>query len=105
MAHSGRTGRLGIILAACYLAAAGPTIAYELGIRIYDRGHSEFAGMLSIVITLPTGVVLNSVSRTVFGVRVGDSDTSFVLILGLAALMNAAAVYLVVSRLQALARR
>jgi hypothetical protein len=88
------SSRLGIMLAACYLALAGLCIGYELSIRIYDRGNSEFAGMLSIVMTLPTGVVPNSVSRTMFGVRVGDSDTSFVVILGLAALVNAAAVYL-----------
>jgi hypothetical protein len=104
VAHLVRAGRLGIILAACYLALAALTIAYELGVRIFDRGNSEFAGMLSIVMTLPTGVVLNSVSRTVLGVRAGDSDTSFVVILGLAALVNGAAMYFVV-RLLTTARK
>jgi len=100
-----RASTRGAIVAACYLAVVGLAIAYELDIRIHDTAHSEFAGWLSIVLTLPTGVLLNALSRAVFGVVIGDSNRSFVAILGLAALINAAVLYLGVSRLQPPSRR
>ena len=100
-----RTSKLGTVLAVSYLVLSGLSIAYELSIRIYDRGNSEFAGMLSIALTLPTGVLLAWLADSGLGVKVGDSDASFVLILGLAALANACAIYVIVSLLQAWVRR
>lgn len=67
------------------------------GGRIYDRGDSEFAGLLSIALTLPTGVLLVWLADSGLGVKVGDSDASFVLVLGLAALVNACIIYVPVS--------
>jgi hypothetical protein len=88
--------RRGILVAGSYLALAALSIGYELSIRLFDRGNSEFAGMLSTVLTLPTVLAAMSIANRVFGVRAGDSDTSFVLILGLAALANATIIFLIV---------
>ena len=85
--------KLASILAGSYLALAALSIGYELSIRIFDRGNSEFAGMLSMALTLPTVLAAISIAGRTFGVRPGDSDTAFVVILGLAALVNAAAIF------------
>ena len=52
----------------------GLSTAYEPSVRIYDRGHSELAGMMSISLTLPTGVLLAWLTESELGVKVGDSD-------------------------------
>jgi len=85
----------GTILIGCYLLLAASAVAYELSIRIVDRGNSEFAGMLSVALTLPASFVLIWIGKAAFGVNVGDSDGSFVAILGLSALANADIVWLV----------
>ena len=91
---SSRTGsKLAWILAGSYLALAALTIGYELSIRLFDRGNSEFAGMLSAALTLPGVLAVISLVGLTLGVHVGDSDTSFVVILGLSALVNAAAIF------------
>lgn len=100
-----KTSKLGIILAVSYLVLLCMSIAYELSIRIYDRGNSEFAGMLSVALTFPTSVLLIWLADSGLGVKVGGSDVSFVLILGLAAAVNASVIYVIVSLLGALARR
>jgi hypothetical protein len=41
-----RATRAATILAAVYLTVAALCIGYELSIRLFDRGNSEFAGML-----------------------------------------------------------
>ena len=97
-----KTSKLGITLAGSYLALLCLSIAYELGIRIYDRGNSEFAGMLSIALTLPTGVLLVWLADSGFGIKVGGSDAAFVSILGLAAVVNACIIYVIVSLLRKL---
>jgi hypothetical protein len=91
-----RPSKLGLIIAGSYLTLAALSIGYELSIRLFDRGNSEFAGMLSTVLTLPTVLAAISIANRVFGVRVGDTDTSFVVILGLAALANAAILFVIV---------
>ena len=89
------TKKLSTILIGCYLLLAASAVAYELSIRIFDRGNSEFAGMLSVALTLPASLVLIWIGKAAFGVNVGDSDGSFVAILGLSALANACIVWLV----------
>ena len=89
------TRKLGTILTGCYLALAASAIAYELSIRIYDRGNSEFAGMLSMAVTLPASLLLVFMGKAAFSVNVGDSDLSFLVILGLSALANAGAIWMV----------
>src|SRR2546425_11431565 len=95
------TKKLPTILTACYLALAASAVAYELSVRIYDRGNSEFAGMLSVFLTLPASLLLIWTGNAAFGVNVGDSDTSFVTILGLSALTNALIVWIVLRLLAA----
>jgi hypothetical protein len=89
------TDKLARILTACYVLLAGSAIAYELSIRIFDRGNSEFAGMLSVVLTFPASLILIGIGKEAFGVNVGDSDASFVVILGLSALTNACIVWMI----------
>jgi hypothetical protein len=87
--------KLAAIAAGSYLALAALCIGYELSIRLFDRGNSEFAGMLSMALTLPGVLAAISIAGAGFGVRPGDSDTAFVVILGLGALVNAAAIFAV----------
>jgi hypothetical protein len=91
--------RVGIV-AGSYLVLAGICIAYELGIRVYDTGNSEFAGMLSFVATLPASILIDVIAKRVFAINVGDSNTAFVVILGLAAALNAFLVYIGLAYLQ-----
>lgn len=81
-----------------YLALACALIAYELHIRIDDAGHSEFAGMLSAVATMPSSILLFFLTPRVFGVRAGDSNAAFVAVFGAAALLNAVALFLLLNR-------
>jgi hypothetical protein len=85
--------RLPEILTACYIALVAIAIAYELGIRVHDMAHAEFAGWLSAVLTLPTVILVNIFSAHTVGVRMGDSNTAFVLIPALAGAINAAVIY------------
>ena len=96
----GTTSTRAGLVAGVYLAIAGLSIAYELSRRIFDRGNSEFAGMLSTLVTLPSSLLMFFLTPVVFGVHVGDSDRAFVVILGAAALLNAGLLFLVVNRLR-----
>ena len=87
------------LAAAADLAIAALCIGYELSIRLFDRGNSEFAGMLSAALTLPSLLAV-AVAGGAFGVHVGDSDVSFVVMLGLAALLNAAAIFAIARALR-----
>ena len=89
------TRKLGTILSGCYLVLAVSAVAYELSIRIYDRGNSEFAGMLSMAVTLPASLLLVLMGKAAFSVNVGDSDVSFLVILGLSALTNACVIWMI----------
>ena len=89
------TRKLATILTGCYLALAASAVAYELSIRIYDRGNSEFAGMLSMAVTLPASLLLVLMGKAAFSVNVGDSDLSFFVILGLSALANACVIWMI----------
>jgi len=93
------TRKLGTILTGCYLVLAASVIAYELSIRIYDRGNSEFAGMLSMALTLPASLLLVWMGKAAFSVNVGDSDVSFLVILGLSAFANACAIWMIFAML------
>src|SRR5262245_6235613 len=93
------TRKLATILTGCYLALAACSVAYELSIRIYDRGNSEFAGMLSIAVTLPASLLLVLIVMAAFSVIVGDSDVSFLVILGLSALVNACVIWMILAML------
>jgi hypothetical protein len=77
-------------LAATYFLVVGVSVSYEIGIRIHDAAHSEFAGWLSAMLTFPSIFLVNFISGHVVGVRMGDSNTSFATIAGLAAVSNAA---------------
>jgi hypothetical protein len=78
-----------------YLGLAIAAVAYELSIRVFDRGNSEFAGMLSTVVTLPSSLATIAIGKTAFGVNPGDSDFAFVTILGLSALANAGILWMI----------
>jgi hypothetical protein len=94
------TSRFAIICAGFYLILAAISIAYELSIRVFDTGNSEFAGMLSFALTLPSSLAIDVISKAGLGINVGDSNMAFVAILGLAALVNAGLLYVILSRLR-----
>ena len=85
-----RAATRAVVLAAAYFLVVGVSVSYEIGIRIHDAAHSEFAGWLSAMLTFPSILLVNSISGHVIGVRMGDSNTSFALIAGLSAVLNAA---------------
>ena len=87
-----------VLGAGVYLALTFACIGYELSVRLYHRGNSEFAGMLSAFVTLPSSLLVFVLTPRLFGVRVGDSDTAFVTILGAAALLNTAVLFLLLNR-------
>jgi len=89
-----------VVLAASYFLVVGVSISYEIGIRIHDTAHSEFAGWLSAALTFPSILLVNSISGFVIGVRMGDSNTSFALIASFAAVLNAAIIYAFASRVR-----
>ena len=91
--------KLAIILTAAYLALAVASIIYELSIRINDTSNSEFAGILSLALTLPSSVLVVSIAAYVLGIAPGDSNAAFIFQLGLAASLNAAIIYATISRL------
>lgn len=91
--------KLGKILTGCYLLLAASAVVYELSVRIFDRGNSEFAGMLSVALTLPMSVLVIWIGTAAFGVNPGDSDPLFVVILGLSVLANACVVSLLLHML------
>jgi hypothetical protein len=92
-------GKRAALVAAVYLFAVLAMIGYELSVRLYNRGNSEFAGMLSFALTLPSSIVMAFASAAIAGIRVGDSDTAFVAILTLSAAVNTAVIFLAVRRL------
>jgi len=91
--------KIAVIVTGCYLVLATSAVLYELSIRIYDRGNSEFAGMLSVALTFPASLAVILLGKAAFGVNVGDSDASFVTILGLAVLTNACGVWFLIAAL------
>jgi hypothetical protein len=92
--------RRAVVLAASYFLVVGVSVSYEMGLRIHDTAHSEMAGWLSAALTLPSILLVNSISSFVIGVRMGDSNTSFALIAGFAAVLNAAIIYAFANRVR-----
>jgi len=92
-------------LSVSYLVLALAAVAYELSIRIFNRGNSEFAGMLSTAVTVPSSLALIAIGKTAFGVNPGDSDFAFVTILGLSALANAGILWMILGGLSRLRER
>jgi len=92
--------RLGIVAVIVYLLAVAAAASYEIDIRVHDTAHSEFAGWMSAMLTLPTILVVNFLSRELFGVRMGDSNAAFIGMVACAALVNACAIYLVARKLR-----
>ena len=83
----------GLKYAAFYLIVPALTMSYEMGIRVYDTGNSEFAGMLSALVTLPSILLVQGFAGTLFGVRAGDSNLAWIAVFGLSALTNAGLIW------------
>jgi hypothetical protein len=88
-----KTSKLALILAVLYLLLTGFVIAGELHTRIYNTANSEFAGMISIGLTLPTSLLMAWLLSSITGTQLGDSNAAFVIILGSAAIVNAVLIY------------
>jgi hypothetical protein len=100
-----RTLKRPAVFTAIYLGIALLAIAYELSIRVYDTGNSEFAGMLSLLLTMPSSLLAAFIGKRGFGVNVGDSNFYFLVILGLAALANSLLVFIVARRFHSSAEK
>ena len=87
-----------------YFALAGIVFASELYTRIYDRGNSEMAGLVTFLLTMPSSYLIDWLSNSLFGVAAGSSDTAFVFILGLSIILNSTLIYIIVSILYNLVR-
>jgi hypothetical protein len=89
------SSRVARILTGGYLLLMTCAIGYELGIRLFDRGNSEFAGMLSAALSVPMSLVTIAIAKAITGLNPGDSDTAFVVILGLSALANGSMLWVI----------
>ena len=69
------------------------SILYEWVQRVWHPGTSEFAGMITTVLTLPSSLLVFRVARAGFGIRPGDTALTFVALLGLSGLINAGLLY------------
>lgn len=96
--------KVSIIITGIYFAFAGFFFASELYTRLYDRGNSEMAGLVTFLLTTPSSFLIDWLSNSLFGIAVGSSDTGFVSILGLSLLLNSAVIYLIISILYNLLR-
>ena len=90
-------GKMVIILTSLYLLFVGFVFAYELYIRLYDTGNSEMAGLVTYVLTMPSSWLVDSVSKSLFGMVIGGSNAAFIFILGGSAILNAALIFLILS--------
>jgi hypothetical protein len=86
---------MSVIFTVVYLLFVGFFFANELYVRLYDRGNSEMAGLVTYFLTLPSSWLIDSVSKSLFGMDVGSSDTSFIFILGSSAVLNATIILLI----------
>jgi len=91
--------RLTTIIAATYAIVAAATVCCEFGVRVHDRANSEFAGILSVIVTLPSSLVMLWVGRAFFAVRPGERDAAFLAILGASVLANAGLLWFVIGRI------
>jgi hypothetical protein len=98
------TRRFAAIVAGTYLLLAALLIRYELSVRMLHTAQ-ELTGLLSAGFTLPSIILVQVIAAAAFGVRMGDSDATFVTIPGLAALLNAFLLYLAIRGFQRPARR
>ena len=64
------------------------------------------AGLGTYLITMPSSSLVNWVSESLFGVtKIGDTDTTFAVMLGLSVILNTVLIYLITIVLISLARR
>ena len=96
---------ISMILAISYLLFCTIIIASELYTRIYDTGNSEMAGLASYLFTMPSSLLVDRLSESVFGIKVGASTISFVFVLGISAILNALLLYLVLHLILSLTQR
>ena len=82
------------IIPGLYLIVFGSGFAWELYVRIFDRGNAEMAGLGTYLLTMPSSLLVEWVFGSM-GFSIGHSDSSFVAVLGLSLLLNACLLYFV----------
>ena len=80
----------GKAVAAAYLVLALALIIFEYSEFIHPPGDGRWVGMISMMVTLPTSIVVNFVARQIGAPSPGESPVAFLAIMGVAALLNAA---------------
>lgn len=73
-----------ILVPLLYFLLAGFVFAGELYTRIYDRGNSEMSGLGTYLLTMPASSMVNWLFLNFGGLeKIGGSDVSFIIVLGL----------------------
>ena len=94
-----RASKTAVAVALGYLALVGALIAFEYREFIHPPGDGRWVGMLSALATMPTSFVVAAINRQMGGATAGESPGAFVLIMGVAAVLNAAALFALISAL------
>ena len=92
-----RASKAAVVAGVGYLVLVGTVIAFEYREFIHPPGDSLWVGMLSALATMPTSLVVAAVNRQMGGATAGESPGAFVLIMGVAAVVNAAALFALIS--------
>lgn len=89
-----KVSKLGLALAVPYLLLALLVIASDLHTRLYNPLQSELAGLLSLVVTMPTSVLLVWFIAGVLKIHSLNSSVAFLVFYVLCAAINAWVLYL-----------
>jgi hypothetical protein len=81
-----------LLVSGCYFLFAAGLALSELYTRIFDRGNSELAGLVTYAITLPSSIVADR-ALLLAGMPIGGSDVAFVLFCALSVGVNSLLVY------------
>ena len=93
------------LIVGTYLILAEALIAYELRIRMSSHMATNTTGMLSYGFALPSSFFVQLIATALFGVNVGDTNVTFVAILGLGALVNGLLLFALVRSFEPPARK
>jgi len=96
--------KLNATIVGTYLVLAEALISYELRLRM-SHVATVTPGMWSYGFTLPSSFFVQLIATAVFGANIGDSNVTFVGIIGLGALVNSLLLFGLVRGFQQPARR
>jgi hypothetical protein len=96
--------KLNATIVGTYLILAEALISYELRLRVSHMATAT-TGIWSYGFTLPSSFFVQLTATALFGANIGDSNVTFVAIIGLGALVNSLLLFALVRGFQEPARR